>query len=330
MRRDLSTTAIEIASLFVILFISIRSYLLGSGFYEYADQYWSIIPGVNSFAAFNPDAGFIFTRTIISWPVYFFLKFPSLIGEKITLIYLIGFYFILMYISITVIRSLLERAFHYKLNNLHRLLFFYTAFLFIFSNLESQNLFVDGGMVTDNIIMVLMVLSVFLIILNVRFWFLEVASFISVTILLDPDYLLMFLILAFVVTVFSKLNGVPLKNSVPKLVISIILTIPVLLFIIFNIDVSTGAFLTHSAGLRAFSPSSSIFYSRNLNLISVLTLNGHNWSTMVFTSPDILLHLTQLGTLPGIGNPIDILVKIKPASGLNAAKLLTPGIMDQY
>ena len=308
MRKELPVTTIEVISLFVILFLSIRSYLLGSGFYEYADQYWSILPGINSFASFNPDAGFIFTRTIISWPVYFFLKFPSFTGEKITIIYLIGFYLALIYISITVIRSLLERAFHYHLNNLSRLLFFYIAFLFVFSNLESQNLFVDGGMITDNIIMVLMVLSVFLIVLNVRLWFLEVASFISFTILLDPDYLLMFLVLALVVTISSKINGVPLRSSVPKLAVAIFLTIPVLEFIIFNINVSTGAFLLHSTGLRIFSPGDAIFYSRNLNLLSVLSLNGHNWSTMVFTSPDILLHLSKLGILPGIGDPIDILV----------------------
>ena len=126
-------TLIEISSLAIILFVSIRTFLLGNGFYEYADQYWSINPGINSFAAFNPDNGFIFTRTIISWPVFFFEKLPSLLGEKVTLLYLIAFYFIISYVCITTIRRLLENNYGKKLKMWQRLLFFYISFLFIFA-----------------------------------------------------------------------------------------------------------------------------------------------------------------------------------------------------
>lgn len=301
-------TLIEISSLAIILFVSIRTFLLGNGFYEYADQYWSINPGINSFAAFNPDNGFIFTRTIISWPVFFFEKLPSLLGEKVTLLYLIAFYFIISYVCITTIRRLLENNYGKKLKMWQRLLFFYISFLFIFANIESQNLFVDGGMVTDNIIMVMMILSFFLIFFNTKLWFLKIAAFLSITVLLDPDYLMMFLLLIVLTSLASFTNGVKLRRSLAFIFFSFLLMLPALYFIAFNIDISTGAFLLKSTGLRQFSPSSALFYSRNMNILSVLSLNGHNWSTMVFTAPSILTHISALGSLPGIGNPIDILV----------------------
>lgn len=299
---------VEIVSLIMFLFLSVRVFLVGTGFYEYADQYWSVLPGINSFAAFNPDGGFIFTRIIFSWPVYFFEKFPSLLGEKFTLVYLILVYFAITYIAITTIRRLLERSYNVELSWWKRLAFFYVSFIFIFANIESQNLFVDGGMVTDNIIMVLIILSIFLIIFDSRFWFLEVGAFLSITFLLDPDYIPMFLLAILVVSLFSKLNKVELKRSLSYSLFSILLMLPSLFFIVFNVDISTGSFLLHSTGLRTFSISNELSYSRNLNLISVLSLNGHIWSTMIFTAPTILLHISALGSLPGIGDPIDILV----------------------
>ena len=299
---------IEIVSLIIFLFLSVRVFLMGTGFYEYADQYWSVLSGINSFATFNPDGGFIFTRIIVSWPVYFFERFPSLIGEKFTLVYLIAVYFAITYIAITIIRRLLERRYNVKLSWWKRLAFFYVSFIFIFANIESQNLFVDGGMVTDNIIMVMMILSIFLIIFDSRFWFLEVGAFLSITFLLDPDYIPMFLLAILVVSVFSKFNRVELKRSISYSLFSILLMLPSFFFILFNIDISTGSFLLHSTGFRTFSIGNELFYSRNLNLSSVLSLNGHSWSTMVFTAPTILLHLSALGSMTGIGGPIDILV----------------------
>ena len=299
---------IEIVSLIIFLFLSVRVFLMGTGFYEYADQYWSVLSGINSFATFNPDGGFIFTRIIVSWPVYFFERFPSLIGEKFTLVYLIAVYFAITYIAITIIRRLLERRCNVKLSWWKRLAFFYVSFIFIFANIESQNLFVDGGMVTDNIIMVMMILSIFLIIFDSRFWFLEVGAFLSITFLLDPDYIPMFLLAILVVSVFSKFNRVELKRSISYSLFSILLMLPSFFFILFNIDISTGSFLLHSTGFRTFSIGNELFYSRNLNLSSVLSLNGHSWSTMVFTAPTILLHLSALGSMTGIGGPIDILV----------------------
>ncbi len=306
--KRISLMLVEALSMAIILFLSIRTYLLGNGFYEYADQYWSVIPGINSFASFVPDSGFLFTRIIVSWPVYFFQGLPSILGEKASIVYLVALYFLIIYLAIFTIRRILESSFHVKLSASGGYLFFLVLFIFIFTNLENQNLFVDGGMVTDSIISVLMLVSFFIIFYNSRFWFLILPSFLSITALLDPDYLPMFLILATLSYLLAKLNNVSLIKTLPKYIISIILFLPSLFFIVFNIDISTGAFLTHSTGLRLFSAGGEQMYSRNLNIFSVLSLSGHFWSTLVFTPPSILLHLSNFGSFPGMGYPIEVLM----------------------
>ena len=301
-------TLTEVSIMIIFLLLSMRIYLLGNGYYEYADQYWSIIPGTTSFASFLPDSGFLFTRIIISWPVLFFTNLPSVIGEKITIIYLVSFYFTLIYVVLTIIRRMLEKSAGMPMEWWKRLIFFSALFILIFTNIENQNLFVDGGMVTDNIIILLMILSFFLVFNNSKFWFLEIPSFLSITTLLDPDYLPMFLILILVAFVFSNINKAKLVNTFPKIILSLMLWLPALMFIVLNINISTGGFLLHSTGLRQFSPSAEFFYSKNLNLISVLSLNGHFWSTEIFTSPSILFHLSSIGTFSGIANPTNILI----------------------
>jgi hypothetical protein len=306
--KRFSLILIEAFSIALILFLSIRIYLIGNGYYEYADQYWSVIPGINSFASFVPNNGFVFTRIIVSWPVYFFQGLPSIIGEKVSVVYLVSFYFLIICVAIFAIRRILETNFHSKLSRSGNYLFFLALFIFIFTNLENQNLFVDGGMVTDSIISVLMLISFFIIFYNTRFWFLIIPSFLSISALLDPDYLPMFLILVTLSYLLTKLNNNSLVKILPKYISSIILFLPALFFILFNINISTGAFLTHSTGLRLFSAGSELNYSKNLNILSVLSLSGHSWSTLVFAPPSIYTHLSNLGSFAGFGVPIDILI----------------------
>lgn len=297
---------VEVLSLVLLAVLSVRTYLFGNGYYEYADQYWSVIPGgASSFVSYDSMGGFVFTRAIVSWPIYLFFSLPSVLAEKATILYLLGVYFAILYITVSFARSAVERYLNTKFGILRRLCFFYPATFLIFSNLENIDLFVDGGIVTDGTILLLMLLSSLIIVFDFDKKYYVAGALLSLSLLLDPDYFLMFV---GIVLGWWLVIAVPRRLSlemVRKLTIVLMSSVPSLVFMLLEIHFQTGQYLTNSTGLRAFSPQEALFMSSNLSPASVITLTGHWWSTVTFAPPSIIAFSgPSIGTLPTKGNPV--------------------------
>jgi hypothetical protein len=314
--KQWATVLLDICSAAIIAVISLRSYIFGSGFYEYADQTWPVSAGVNPPGVFswssvdrngNPIP-FEFSRDFLNWPYVVISSLssnPIFVEKAFIASSFVIFLFLALRFSRQVLRligsidSRLKFGFWTQsgVSTASVLILFTSPFLMFHD--------VDGGTLADSYI-VLIIGEV--LILGYREsvpWRLTLCLALlgSVTILLDPDYYLMVLIAILAVLVARCFAGTSVLTLVRVGSLSTFLTFPALLYMLLSLDpmviANTGA---ASSFTRPFSLAEAASNARNLSPLTALTETGYFWNTLTFAPPNVYSAGT-VGQLPTWGIP---------------------------
>jgi len=314
----LKKIAFESLSAVIISFVSVRTFLLGNGFYLYSDQSWPIggnayPPGIFSPTVWNVRGAslFQFTRDFLTWPYYILRAcgLSTLISEKIFLFYTFCFFLGIAFVFANLLFRTLREIFPLSTNQVFEEIFKLVIVLVAFANLDVINLNSNGGEFTDSLIVLLMAISVLAIVTwknSVRSGVL-VALLMSVSFLLNPDYSFMFVAAVAVGGLARALVSRQFRPYVTRIGIALGAAVPSLLFIFYGIT-QTYATTGPWPDYRSFSLQGARAYTANLSPLNAFILLGSSWSNLDFGPPTILGYGASISSVQGTGFPTQVLV----------------------
>jgi hypothetical protein len=302
--------------------VSIRDFLFGSGFFEYADQQWAPNGSVYPTGYFAPtpltSTGYFyplqFTRDFIAWPLGIFhsLGLDSLLQEKLFYLYSFCLFVVLSYIlSALIVRYTL------------RVLRAYPAFwkqevvrvfitIMMFTNLYFLYLNVDGGTVTTSLVAIFLGISLVFLVAEPDF-----GKALSVTVilnslgfLLDPsNAITVVLTIGVALLLRSVMNRGSLRTLVIQFGELVVGFGGTLLFLLYLFYPTLGAGpLSSDFPVRAFNLASIQYFAMNTTLANVLRFTGYSWTTLTFAPPAILGYSGAFQSLPGQQSPATVLL----------------------
>ncbi len=304
--RKILPIMVEILFSFIIIILSLRTYIFGNGFFDYADQYWN--PTIYSYHLvwLTPTLGhsyvsiLVFTRSSIAGlgVVLTFLSKNPVVQEKIFIIYTFLIYILAIYILSWIITEIVERGINVSLNRVKKEVFKAVLVLAVYSNIALMNLTVDGGTWADNLIMVFIAISIAYSIYSK-----SLMRSVSLTVMLmtlsvftDPDYFLAYIIVFFVSSLIvyrkSLIKGIALGTMAG------VLSMPSVFFIIYGRIVTATGTVNPLAG----RPVSTVLGLKTLNPITSILMIGHLWSTYAISPPSVLLYAGKEVVVPYFGN----------------------------
>lgn len=320
--RVAKSIALEGVFTSLILLISLRTYIFGNGFFDYADQYWNPTFYSMNLVYLSPFsnhefAGILgFTRSIIVWPASLLdgIIYNQVLSEKVFILYTFILFIALSYVFAELLYRYMARKLTLPDAVLKKELLKTFVVIIIYCNLAIMNLNVDGGTWSDSIIMLFIAISFLLIQIDEKIFraILYEAVMISVSLMLDPDYYLIFILAMFLGFIVSKKIRGFKKIGYPFLLL--ILTLPVLLYIIFGLLVTSAGISNPLAGRAILSA----FGNTNINAITSLLLIGHLWSTFSLAPPSVVFYMGKNIATPYFGDMV-----ILPASFLTYLWIIT-------
>ena len=189
----------------IVLIISLRAFIFGNGFYDYADQFWN--PALNRLLPFSFTYGGSYVPTLtmgkemIIWPGILLMDLSTspIAQDKISIIYTFIIFLAASWVLSELLYRLLDDFLHLNLNLIWKELLKAFLVLTIYSNIAIMNLNVDGGTFADGFIMLLIAITiVYSLIAKSKIRALAVAaSLLSLSIMLNPDYYFGFVIFLF-------------------------------------------------------------------------------------------------------------------------------------
>ena len=321
-RRNFKSILLDGLISAVIVIISLRNFLFQGGYYYYSDQQWPLSTSIYPEGVFSPSlltngilSGgqvFTFTRDIISWPYYLMLHLNSniQISERMFIFYSFMIYLAMCYIFAEEIYVALSKYSKTALPNVQKELFKFVLVIFLYSNFSAMNLNVDGGAFSDGLILISISISIVALIS----WedgfvaSLLTGALISLSALLDPDYLPMFFIAIFSATFVRGLMGRKLKRYLKRDFVSVIVSIPAVFYIVYALFLTRTPFGPSEINSgRVFSISEIAFASQNMNPFYPFLLLGHLWSTIVYAPPSILGLGPDISSIHSLMYPAQVL-----------------------
>ena len=307
-KRVAKSIALEGVFTSLILFISLRTYILGNGFFDYADQYWNPSFYSMNLVYLSPFGNheFIgilgFTRSIIVWPTLLLNRiiYNQVLSEKIFILYTFILFIALSYVFAELLYRYLAEKVRLPGTILKKELLKTFVVIIIFSNLAIINLNVDGGTWADGIIILFIAISFLLIQIDERVFrvILYDAVMASVSLMLDPDYYLIFILAMFLGFIVSRnIKGFK-KIGYPSILL--ILTFPALFYIIFGMIITSTGVSNPLAGRTILSA----FGNPNINVVTSLILIGHLWSALSFAPPSVIFYMGKSIETPFYGNMV--------------------------
>ena len=305
-----------------LILISLRSYLFGNGFFDYADQYW--VPSLYSphlvylcATYYNSYVGVLgYTRSSIAGIgiILSYLFRSPIIQEKVFILYTFIIFLTFSYILATILYKVLVEKLSLQLTFLKQEIFKAFLVIAIYSNIAIINLNVDGGTWSDGLIMVFIAIVVSYSVYT-RSWVKAtgvMALFLSLSIFLDPDYYLGFVVVIFVSSLFVKRSRFYERLLTPA--VATVLSLPVLIYILDGLII-TSAGITNPLAER---PIVTVFGLAHLNLITSILLVGHFWSTYAISPPSIFFMAGKNTIVPYFGD-----IVLLPPSWLTYVWILT-------
>lgn len=297
----------------ILPLISILDLLTKPGLYAYSDQHFPLSTTLPPFyiISTSPTYSLQFDRLIITWPYYLISLFTD--SMKVREFGFIYYTFILYSSLCFVFSSQIVKYFSEKFHLLSPLMKnagVLVIYLLAYTNLSALNLNADGGTWADSIILILISISIVLMINergNFRTYFV-IGSFIVLSVLLDPDYLPMFLLTVITISLVQTFVYKDIKIIAMGLASSLTSAISVIYLYaqaIVTSPLSNTGF--NAIGYRAYTPVNVSFFSRNINFFNVFLLIGHSWSTIVYAPPSILLY-RNIYDIASILNPAQVLM----------------------
>ncbi|MEM3844459.1 MAG: hypothetical protein QXU98_01935, partial [Candidatus Parvarchaeota archaeon] len=303
-RDSFKSLSIKIVISAVMVIISLRSFIFGYGFYDYADQFWS--PSLNHPGIFQItyQGSYIsmlsLGKEFITWPAMviedFFLN-PVFQGKAFT-IYTFIIFIAFSYVLAELLFRLLSSYVQLKTGFIGKELIEAFFVVIIYSNIAIMNLNVDGGTFSDGLIMLLIAISiVFSLLSKSKLLTLTVtSSLMSLSILLDPDYYILFVVAIFVSFLLNYRFKLWERFVMPAA--TVLLSMPVLYYVIEGMLI-TSVGIGNSLAVRPISYATA--YS-GYNPIAFVLLIAHLWSTYAISPPSILLFINKSTFIPFFGD----------------------------
>ena len=306
-----------------LTFISLRDFLLGSGYYEYADQHWPPLGSIYPTGYFSPSPltsnGFLyplqFSRDFITFPIGLFhvISLNSLAQEKLFFIYSFVLFLLLAYVFAALIVHYALKTLRTKLSVWKTELARVLIVLSLFTNLYFIYMTVDGGTVTGCLIGIFIGISALLLLAEDDFLTALACSVVlsSLGFLLDPSNAFTVLVtlgLAVFLRSIVRKEGLPaFFTHLGQLLLA---SVPTALFLVyfFYPTLGHGFAVALDYPVRPFSLSGIQEFASYTTLPNVLRLTGYAWTTVTFTPPSILWYSGSYSQLPGLQSPTTILI----------------------
>jgi len=306
----------ELALSFLISFISIRYFLINSGYYWYSDQHWPL--NINFYG--NESAipsiiadGYLhqflqLSRDVITWPYFLIRLFsPNIqIAEKAFIFYTFIFYVFMSFLIVGhLIKTIVIKA-NLSLSKLKEECIKIVIVVYLFSNFTSMNYNVNGGTTADSIIMLLIILSFSIILRGPKsIDFIPLGLTFAITTFLDPDYIgfiLLSTLILVILLILLKFNNV---KSIYIWFYSFLLFLPFFIFIYWGLDFNNIGYqyIYRQRPLSPWSDGNISDYPW-----APFVLLGYRWSTMVFAPPSIIFYSDKINTLPGLFNSTGLIL----------------------
>lgn len=302
----------------IIAILSVRTYLFSTGFYAYADQYWTPTtfvtigqhpPGLFSpFIAANSDDIFAYFRSIVTWPYYVLTMVTDnyFILQRVFVLYTFALTAIVGFVAAEILLRILENMNHRQTLGWKREAFKTVVVVIAYSNFQMMYYNVDGGTFSDSLILLFCLICSLLLLSNLQWKKSALISgfLLSITLLLDPSFFPIILLYLFFLCLgaFIFLKRISYLKS---FLLTLLVTLPVLAFVSISISfVAVGV----SSIYRPFSIRYLLFTGRNLSLTNVLIGTGQLWSTVAYGPPSILGYGNMINSLPTIGDPAQIIL----------------------
>lgn len=313
----------------VLTVVSIRDFLFGSGFFEYADQQWAPNATVYPTGYFAPtpltSTGYLyplqFSRDFITWPIGVFhvFHFNPLIQEKLFYFYSFYIFVVLSYVlSALVVRytlRVLKASPPFWMQEVVRVI----ITTMVFTNMYFLYLNVDGGTVTTSIVAVFLGISLLLVVTEPDFGKVIAVTVIlnSLGFLLDPSNGVIVVVTVgvalFLRSLMNRESILTLAVRIGELVVAFGGTLLFLLYFFYP-TLGSGA-LSASYPVRAYDLASIQYFAMNTTLPNVLRFTGYSWATLTFAPPTIFQYSSAFQSLPGQETPTTV--------------LLLPGVISQ-
>lgn len=321
----------ELALSVVLVLLSLRGFLFAPGYYAYSDQFWSVLPSLPNTQSFtllaesgrvSPGYLFLFTRG--------FVTFPSLVLSNLGLPYLtwmrifIFLSFALVLTAAWVGSEIIFRLFEHNSKRLFGTISRELAKTFCVIAFYSSTLMIeylgDGAQFSDSLILIGFVVGLVLLIYSEKpVIALSIGCYLSVVLLLDPDYYGLVIIGFILVALLLSLKSWSLAR-LKWLLAALAISLPVLVYVLIGIQVT----LAPTAIGGIYRPISGLpFGLQNMNVTSSLLLYGYAWPFVTLAPPTSQLFGSSLGSLTTVGNPADMVLIYSPLGYLWLASLAT-------
>lgn len=298
------TMAYESVVILLIVLASLRTYIFRSGFYDYADQFWNPIMIQSGIVPITFQGSYTSVLTlgkqVITWPgtiITNFFPTPELQGKASTLFTFVAF-ITFSFLLAELLYRLLSKSLKLETGLIGKEMlksFFVVA---IYCNIAIMNLNVDGGTYSDSFIMLLIAASVVFPLLekNKIIVLAVTTSLLSISILLDPDYFLAFIVVIFVSFLVNSRYKIWQKFVIPAT--SVLFSFPVLYYVIEGL-VITSVGISSPLAVRPIEEFQAYL---GYNPIASMLLVGHSWSIYAISPPSILFLIEKSVYVPFYGN----------------------------
>jgi hypothetical protein len=325
--------------------LSIRDFLFGAGYFEYADQNWAPSGSVYPTGYYSPNpissSGqlivFQFSRDFITWPIGLFhaLGLDSLTQEKFFFAYSFALFVILSYLFSSLVIRYLSAQLKVRLPWWKGEVMRCVLTTALFTNLFILYSNTDGGSFTGSLIVVFLGISLLLLIAEKDFRLALAVTVILTTLgfLLDPSYLpAVGLSLLLALGCRELLGQRSLRTFVTRLLqilAGLALPLAALAFLLYptigtwgptSIDVS----VLPGYGIRPYNLFFIQYFSGNTSLMNVLNITGFPWSTLTFAPPSIVTYSGQYRELPSLQSPTAIVLPAGILSPVWLVSLFAP------
>jgi hypothetical protein len=328
-RLKVRTWAYELGLTVVLVIVSLRGFLFSPGYYVYSDQFWSILPSLPNSESFvllaesgrvSPSYFFLFTRGLVTFPSLLLssLGLPYLTWMRIYIALSFAILLGVAWIGAEVVIRLYENNSQRQFSIVSRELaktFFVIA---LFSNAFMIQVVGDGGQFADSLILVGFVVGLVLLIYSDKpIIAVIIGCYLSVVLLLDPDYYALVLVGFVLIALASSIKS----RSISRLKwfsIGVMISLPILTYVLIGIQIT----LAPTAIGNLYRPfSSSPLGLSNMNVSSAILLYGYGWPFVTLAPPSSQLFSSSLVSLPTIGRPADLILIYSPIGYLWLASL---------
>ncbi len=287
-----------------VILVSLRTFIFGNGFYDYADQFWTpVLYRIPLFSLLNGGSyiGPLFVgREIVTWPAILLMNLSTspVVQGKIFTIYTFVIFLAASWILSEMLYRLIDGHLHLNYNLIWKEVLKAFIVIAIYCNIAIMNLNVDGGTFSDGLIMLLIAIAVAYSLLaknSLRVLAVS-ASLLSLSIMLDPDYYLGFIAVLFFSFLVNYRYKIWERFALP--IASIALSLPAIFYFV-KATVITSTGIGNPLAVR------SIYFAtayNHFNPFASILLVSNYWSTYAMSAPSILLFINRSVAIPFFGD----------------------------